>query len=335
MEFICVLNENIAESTQESVAESTQELVAEPTQEFIAESVAVSNQDWTISADEPRLSIKNVEELCIKKYKDCNVFVIENLFSPTFCDNMIRTIKSIPLRKTHYGPGENVLCYCAHFEKMLEEEEKSYYPLSTNHVEFKRLITAAKSKSNSNSQSLRTTQWNGLTKREMNHLMEQINSRIQLLKDVMKDINPSLQFDYNSGYLLRKIYGPTKPHSDGIHSSCANRCCLNYIAEKYSKSRELYRKTFVRNSSAIVALNDEFASPEGATFRFPDFELSLRLKKGSMIIFPPFWTHKHEVSDAKHMFYKKQNELEPIESNTIDEDLLFRYTLSTWFCEEL
>jgi hypothetical protein len=45
------------------------------------------------------------------------------------------------------------------------------------------------------------------------------------------------------------------------------------------------------------------------------YNISLKMKKGSVIIFPPYWTHLHEVSN--------------LENNT------YRYTINTWTLENI
>ena len=68
----------------------------------------------------------------------------------------------------------------------------------------------------------------------------------------------------------------------------------------------------VRNASIVFTLNDDY---EGGIFHFPYYNVNVRLKKGSVIIFPPYWTHEHEVSE--------------LTNNT------YRYTISTWSCMKL
>lgn len=78
----------------------------------------------------------------------------------------------------------------------------------------------------------------------------------------------------DSGYCLRKIYGSTRFHVDGIFND--------------SKDRDNYRIM-----SVIIALNDDY---EGGEFFFPTQEKSCKLKKGQCIAFPPYWTHEHGVT---------------------------------------
>lgn len=97
----------------------------------------------------------------------------------------------------------------------------------------------------------------------------------------------------DSGYCLRKIYGPTRLHSDGLFD----------YTNKYEPI-SLYK---IRNLSVIIALNDDY---EGGQFYFPSQDRVIKLKKGQIIAFPPYWTHPHTV-------------LAPLNGT-------YRYTINTW-----
>ena len=101
----------------------------------------------------------------------------------------------------------------------------------------------------------------------------------------------------DSGYCLRKIYGPTRAHSDGITVTAVQN-------GKYIPIRK------VRNLSLIMALNEDY---EGGEFYFPIQDYKVKLKKGQIIAFPPYWTHRHMVNA-------------PINGT-------YRYTINTWLFE--
>jgi len=101
----------------------------------------------------------------------------------------------------------------------------------------------------------------------------------------------------DSGYCLRKIYGPTRAHSDGISVTAVQD-------GKYIPIRK------IRNMSLIMALNDDY---EGGEFYFPIQDYKVTLKKGQIIAFPPYWTHKHMVNAPTNGTY--------------------RYTINTWLFE--
>jgi predicted 2-oxoglutarate/Fe(II)-dependent dioxygenase YbiX len=89
----------------------------------------------------------------------------------------------------------------------------------------------------------------------------------------------------------RKIYGNTRLHVDGVNS----------------KSRTTSAK---RTLSVIICLNDDY---EGGDLVFPSQKRHIKLKKGQVIAFPPYWSHPHYTNDLKNG--------------------TFRYTINTWFYE--
>jgi predicted 2-oxoglutarate/Fe(II)-dependent dioxygenase YbiX len=124
---------------------------------------------------------------------------------------------------------------------------------------------------------------------------------MKIINGIMQKINPKICFLFNTGYYLRKIYGETRRHIDNINN--LERENVNFI----NKEDQLYSYTMIRNASMIFSLNDNY---HGGEFYFPYHEIHHKMKKGSIIIFPPYWTHPHEVS-------------------TVTNDT-YRYTINTW-----
>ena len=93
----------------------------------------------------------------------------------------------------------------------------------------------------------------------------------------LRESNPAFDGTQDTGYTLRKIYGGTKHHIDGVHSKTG------------------WFKNFVRCLSIIVVLNDDY---DGGIFNFPKQNLKLKVKKGEAIMFPPYWTHPHSVTSV-------------------------------------
>jgi len=83
-------------------------------------------------------------------------------------------------------------------------------------------------------------------------------------------------------YNLRKIYGATSKHTDGIYADLNNRDV---------------NKT--RNMSLIISLNSDY---EGGEICFPEQDLKFKLKRGQAIAFPPYWTHPHYTNDVNGTF---------------------------------
>ena len=77
----------------------------------------------------------------------------------------------------------------------------------------------------------------------------------------------------DSGYILRKIHGPTKIHVDGTIEKNSGR---------------------VRVASVIIALNSDY---EGGEFVFQEQDVKIKLKAGQALFFPPYWSHPHETLD--------------------------------------
>lgn len=136
---------------------------------------------------------------------------------------------------------------------------------------------------------------------------------IELSNDELKDKYDKIIFDYihkfieilhfeykieckgDSGYCLRKIKGATRFHIDGI---------------TYDHKLNDILATSIRNMSIIIALNDDY---EGGIFHFPYQDFNVKLKKGQLIAFPPYWTHLHGVESPANG--------------------TFRYTINTWLYE--
>ena len=108
---------------------------------------------------------------------------------------------------------------------------------------------------------------------------------INIYKEIFKMDNNNFK---DCGYTLRKHIGETRLHSDG---------------PEISIEEHTYRIL-----TGIIILNSDY---DGAIFEFPDFNLKFKLKKGSLLLFPPYWTHPHCVSNLKND--------------------TFRYSINTWF----
>tara|TARA_R110000772_G_scaffold57747_9_gene130769 strand:- start:13478 stop:14068 length:591 start_codon:yes stop_codon:yes gene_type:complete len=74
----------------------------------------------------------------------------------------------------------------------------------------------------------------------------------------------------DTGYQLRKIIGPTLEHSDGIE--------INIFKDAYK----------YRVGTLIISLKDT-----GDEIVFPHLDITVPLKQGTILFFPPYWTHVH------------------------------------------
>lgn len=124
------------------------------------------------------------------------------------------------------------------------------------------------------------------------------NTAISFDKEIHKYFNKGIniyhkKFNVNvaekdCGYTLRKHIGQTRYHSDGPQINIKDN-------------------TF-RVLTGIIILNSDY---KGSLFSFPEHNLNFKLEEGTLILFPPYWTHGHCVSELK--------------DNTI------RYSINTWF----
>tara|TARA_Y100000816_G_C26099390_1_gene582356 strand:- start:707 stop:1342 length:636 start_codon:yes stop_codon:yes gene_type:complete len=87
-----------------------------------------------------------------------------------------------------------------------------------------------------------------------------------------------------SDIILRKIIDKTIPHCDGIPD-----------------------QRNIRELTCIIALNQDY---ENGEFNFPDYNTEIKLERGDVLLFPPYWTHLHSVNKPEHNF---------------------RYTITFWF----
>ncbi len=108
----------------------------------------------------------------------------------------------------------------------------------------------------------------------------------KVAQKVVQD-NPYFYCSEASRFVIREIYGETRRHIDSVLDP-------HHIGR-------------ARTLSMIIALNGDY---EGGVFNFPLQNYKVKLEQGDAIIFPPSYTHPHEVSSP--------------ENGTL------RYTINTW-----
>lgn len=109
------------------------------------------------------------------------------------------------------------------------------------------------------------------------HMDELIFKGVNAILNKLHTARPDFKGAQDDGYILRKIFGGTKRHIDGVHSKASSI------------------KKFVRCLSIIIVLNDDY---DGGVFCFPNQRLKFRVQKGQAILFPPYWTHPHSVTSV-------------------------------------
>lgn len=115
-------------------------------------------------------------------------------------------------------------------------------------------------------------------------LFEKINkSYIKILNELhCINYSETLRPSYDNTFTIRKIYGPTRKHTDGIFNN----------SEK---------KDYVRHSSCIISLNDNYI---GGEFIFKDQKLKYKMNKNDIIVFPPYHTHPHLTLPLEDRTYR-------------------------------
>jgi hypothetical protein len=236
-------------------------------------------------------------------YKHSQIYIIENIFENDLCDNLCNIIDKCVVNynnKRDYSKTNNVLCYSMDMEELIDRDETLYYKFSTNVNEFQSLLSEI-----SLNNVCYKNKNNGIYKVALNHLKTLIISKIDIIKKIMHNVDKNIKINYSTPFELRKIFGETRLHTDGILQIYDSNISYVNKSKRYNDSKNL-----VRNLSMVSALNDDY---ENGVFNFPNQDIKIKLKKGSVILFPPYWSHPHEVSEPTNNTY--------------------RYTMNTWFCD--
>jgi len=116
------------------------------------------------------------------------------------------------------------------------------------------------------------------------------NDIIDIFTKIIKTMNniPFINSNSFSFFQLRKIYGMTREHADGVFGEIITHPIDNALIKT------------TRNITMVISLNDDF---EGGVYHFPLQNVSIKAKKGRCLIFPPFWTHPHSVSSVNKNRY--------------------------------
>ena len=244
--------------------------------------------------------VTEIDPYKIIEYPKANIFIIENILDDSFCEEIINVIDVIPKQKSIYTKGNNVECFVNNIDHLINQNDDFYYSFSTDINEYENIIQKLKS-----TQRISTNKNNGITKDQLMLHKEKINDYMNKIHEIMQKINSQIELQYNSGYLLRKIHGKTRLHKDGMNEIMESN--ITFIKNNLKGDYHM-----VRNASVIFALNDNH---DGGHFIFPYFNIDIKLKKGSVIIFPPYWTHEHGTTDLENHTY--------------------RYTITTWCCEKI
>jgi hypothetical protein len=116
---------------------------------------------------------------------------------------------------------------------------------------------------------------------EKNETHTLVINRIKELFKSVNQINDKIKIKGQTLFELRKVYGETRIHQDGVFNGD--------IVQTENNGKV---KT-VRSLTIVITLNDDF---EGGIYTFPNQNISIKPKKGAAILFPPYYTHPHAVS---------------------------------------
>ena len=185
----------------------------------------------------------NVGGFRIIEFKNTSIFIFKKYFDNKFCSELVQYIDEVqPLMLDNTNKSKkNVECKSIAVDDLVENIPDSEY--------------ISKTKDN---------------------IIENVSNLLGKLKKV----EPFLQINnVNSGYALRKVYGKTRMHCDG----------MNRIEEN------------VRTLALIVLLNSNY---EGGEYIFPKHDIRVRLEEGDVILFPSLWTHPHLVTPLRNNTFR-------------------------------
>ena len=220
----------------------------------------------------------NIEINSDVTYSDIKYILIENNSTKNSIEN-----------KNKYIKGDNI--FLINNSNIINDEDcKLVKKFIDNYIENKLVDTTCWT-SNDNTQSLcfkiSENHPNKILNKKADNLVFNI---IKKLIDYLKEENQISRLNTMVGdtaYQFRKIFGETHLHYDGIKGS-------------YEDSNE-------RFLSVIICLNDDY---EGGEICFPVQDRIIKMKKGDILAFPPYWTHPHYSNDLLNKTY--------------------RYTINTW-----
>ena len=220
----------------------------------------------------------NIEINSDVTYSDIKYILIENNSNKNSIEN-----------KNKYNKGDNI--FLINNSNIINDEDcKLIKKFIDNHVENK-LIDKVNWNTNCNTQSLcfkiSQNHPNKILNKKVDNLVFNI---IKKLIDYLKKENQIARLNTivgDSAYQFRKVFGETRLHFDGIKGS--------------------YEDNNQRFLSVIICLNDDY---EGGEICFPVQDRIIKMNKGDILVFPPYWTHPHYSND---LLYKT-----------------YRYTVNTW-----
>jgi len=249
-----------------------------------------------------KINVWDFDKYQLFEYNNSNIFVIENIFENKLCDSFINLIDKLKLNKHLYSDNNNVECLSTNMNELLLENEDLYYEFYTDTVKYNELLNNI----NDKNISIYNNNINGLKIHQIKAFINAFSNKTKIISEIMEKVNNHISFEYNVGMILRKIFGKTRLHTDGVLiDKSFNK---THFIENRENNKINMNTIIARNASAIFTLNDDY---NGGEFKFPHYNVTIKLKKGSVLIFPPYWTHYHETNELL--------------------DDTYRYTITTWY----
>ena len=173
---------------------------------------------------------------------DSNIFLAKNIICDDFCDMITEIIENSLTNYSTYGKTMNVNCFYKYWEHEYKEDSD----------EMKKKIKYAK---------------NIFDKIYLKSIVFLISNFLGIFDNYIPK---------HSGFILRKIIGPTRMHMDGT------------IGSPKVPAQQ------IRILTCIIGLNSDY---QGGIWYFPNQNVNLHVKKGDVLFFPPYWQHHHSVQE--------------------------------------
>ena len=212
----------------------------------------------------------------VKEYVGKQIYVIENLLTKTDCNEFINIINQLPKHNEYIKEGSNVQGYRNVLQQNLLHDDSKYYNFDIGLKNVKI-----------------TNKLNGLSHYDIRTHIQKLNKIFENLYGIINKINGRINIKYNSDYIMRIITGATYLHADDIVYD--KSFILNKLL-KITKENDKFNMNVKvdRRLTTIVALNSDY---DGGELVFPEQDVSIKLKEGDIVCFPPYWTHPHRSND--------------------------------------
>lgn len=223
----------------------------------------------------------NVNEYTVTEYIGKQIYVIENLFTKEECNEFINLINQLPKNNEYLKNGSNVQGYSNILQDQLLIDDSKYYQFD---VGLKTVDIINK--------------LNGLSHYDIRIKIEKLNKKFTKLYEIISKINGRIRVQYNSNYIMRIITDATRLHIDGATEFKINTNDKSYILNEKLKTPETdtinMNVNIVRELSTIIGLNSDY---DGGELQFPEQDVSIKIKEGEIVCFPPYWTHPHKTTE--------------------------------------